>query len=118
MSALETELPIYQLVPPDSRRYLEDADRPAELARVRALVRTSCSTDPAVRAAAEAEAKRLHQGRSPECAFERAKLADMEKPDSRNDRDDIARQRKRVESRCPDVPMADVWLVAERPSLQ
>jgi hypothetical protein len=117
-AALETQLPVYKLVPPDSRQYLEDAHRTAELARVRQLVSASCSSDPAARAGAEAEARRLHQGRSPECAFERAKLADMEKPDSRTDRDDIARQRKRVADRCPEVPMAGVWLVAERPSLQ
>ncbi len=117
-AALETELPVYKLVTPDSRLYLEDAQRPAELARVRQLISASCSSDPAARAGAETEARRLHQGRSPECAFERARLADMEKPDSRTDRDDIAKQRQRVASRCPEVPMAGVWLVAERPSPQ
>ncbi|MDE2136203.1 MAG: hypothetical protein KGJ68_02095 [Gammaproteobacteria bacterium] len=115
VAALETALPVYKLVPPDSRLYLEDTQRPAELARVRQLVSSSCSADAAVRAAAEAEARRLHQGRSPECAFERDRLAEMEKADSRNDRDDIARQRQRVANRCPAVPMANVWLVAERP---
>jgi hypothetical protein len=117
-AALETQLPVYKLVTPDSRQYLEDEKRPAELARVRQEVSASCSSDPVARAGAESEARRLHQGRSPECAFERAKLADMEKPDSRTDRDDIARQRQRVASRCPEVPMAGVWLVAERQALQ
>lgn len=118
VAALETQLPVYKLVPPDSRLYLEDADRPAELARMRQRVAASCSSDAAARAGAQAEARRLHQGRSPECAFERDRLADMEKPDSRTDRDDIARQRQRVASRCPSVPMAGVWLVAERPTPQ
>jgi hypothetical protein len=118
VAALETQLPVYKLVAPDSRQYLEDADRPAELARVRRLVTTSCSSDPAARAGAQAEARRLHQGRSAECAFERDRLAEMEKPDSRSDRDDIAKQRKRVENRCPAVPLAGVWLVAERPQAQ
>ncbi len=117
-AALETELPVYKLVTPDSRQYLEDEKRPAELARVRQLVSASCGSDPVARAGAQAEARRLHQGRSPECAFERATLADMEKPDSRSARDDIAKQRQRVASRCPEVPMADVWLVAERPQPQ
>jgi hypothetical protein len=73
VAALETQLPVCRLVPPDARQYLEDAQRPAELARVRQLVSASCGSDPPARAAADAAAKRLHQGRSPQCAFERSR---------------------------------------------
>jgi hypothetical protein len=111
LATLNTWAPVYKQLSGDERHYLEDADRPAEVARVQKLVSASCSTDPALRASQEAEARRLHQARSPECAFERDKLAAMERPNSRDARDAIARQRKLVAEQCPPVSTADIWLL-------
>ena len=109
LTTLMTELPVYKLVG-GSRKFLDDADRSTEIARIQRLV-NACAPTPEAKAKLQAEAERLHRGRSPECEFEREQLSLMEKPDSRTSKDTIADQRKRVADRCPAVPLKDVWLL-------
>ena len=111
VTTLKTDVAVYKQLPGEERHYLKDAARPAELARISAIVAASCSSDPAVRAAQQAAAEQLHRARSPECAVERDKLSAMESPDSRDARDSIAAQRKVGTEHCPTVPVAGVRLL-------
>jgi len=113
VATLETALPVYKLVGADSRRYIDDADRPAEIARLKKIVATSCSAvNSKARQSEESEATRLHTARSVWCTDERDQLSRMEQKDSRDDSDDVAYQRKLVADMCPTVPTANVWLLA------
>jgi hypothetical protein len=108
---LQDDRAVYRQLPQDQRHYLADADRPAELTRMKKTAATACSSDPKLKASQQATAARLHRARSPECAFERDKLALMEKPDSRDPAADVAAQRAHVAQECPAVSLSDVWLL-------
>jgi hypothetical protein len=113
--ALQTSLPVYKVVGPESRHYIDDADRPAEIARLRKIIHTSCSADPQARKSEEAEAARLHSARSDYCAGARDALSRMEQKGSRDPADVVADQRKRVAENCPAVSTDNAWLVAPLP---
>jgi hypothetical protein len=111
LEALQTLAPVYKLSEALKRKYLADADRPAELARLKTIEAASCSADPKRRAREERQAKQLHLVRSPGCMQDRDRLAMMETPGARTPQDDLARMRKRVLVQCPDGDFSDVWLV-------
>jgi hypothetical protein len=111
LKALKTAAPVYKLTRSQERRYLADADRPAEIARVKMMVAGSCSAEPEHRQREESKAEQLHAVRSPACMQDRDRLSMMEKKDARTPEDDLARTRKRVVARCPDVDLSDVWIV-------
>jgi hypothetical protein len=111
LTALQTFAPVYKQLGGDRRQYLDDSDRPAEIARIQKIIPGTCSRDPKTAATQRAAADRLHTARSPQCAFEREKLLMMEKPGSRDPADDVEHQGARVAKECPTVPMSDVWLV-------
>lgn len=112
VTALEIVAPAYKLVGTGSRLYLDDADRPAEIARLQKVVSTSCSNEASqARQSEQVEAARLYIARSPECALERDKLSMMEKPSSGEARSSIEEQRKLVAEHCPTVPTENVWLL-------
>lgn len=108
---LHRAAPVYKLTGGQERQYIADADRPAEVARLKTIVAESCSAEPEIRRSEESEAERLHVARSPECMGERDTLSIMEKPESRTPEDVIARHRKQLAARCPDVEQSKVWLV-------
>ncbi len=107
--ALQAGSPVYKLSG-DRPQYLEDADRPAEVARLQEIIRTSCSTDPTERRRQESDAYWLHVARSPECGADLEMLSTMGQ-DSRNPKEDVARQRKIVAEKCPPVRLTNRWLV-------
>ncbi len=107
--ALNAGSPVYKLSG-GSPQYLEDADRPAEIARLQKIISTSCSADPKERRRQESDAYRLHVARSPECGADLEMLSTMER-DSRNPQEDVARQRKTVAEKCPSVRLRNRWLV-------
>jgi hypothetical protein len=111
LEALKTAAPVYKLTRSQERRYLADADRPAEIARLKTIVAGSCSAKPKHRQREESEADQLHLVRSPGCMQDRDRLSMMERKDARTPEDDLARTRKRVVAQCPDVDLSDVWLV-------
>jgi len=111
LEALQTAAPVYKLTGGQERQYLADADRPAEVARLKTVVAGSCSGEPEIRRSEESEAELLHRARSPGCMQDRDRLSMMEKPESRTPEDDLARLRKRVAARCADVDLSNVWLV-------
>ena len=111
LKTLDMAAPVYKLTGGQERQYLADADRPAEMARLRTIVAGSCSAKPTHRQREESEAERLHFVRSPGCMQDRDRLLMMERKDARTPEDDLARTRKRVLAQCPDVDLSDVWLV-------
>jgi hypothetical protein len=106
LEALKTVAPLYKLMRSQGRQYLADADRPAEIARLKAIVAGSCSAGPKHRQREESEAEQLHLMRSPGCMQERDRLSMMEKKDARTPEDDLARTRKRVLAQCPEVQIS------------
>ena len=110
LQTLQTAAPVYKLTGGQERQYLADADRPVEIAGLKTIVAGSCSAEPEIRRGEESEAEHLHVARSPGCMGDRDTLSTMEKPESRTPEDDIARHRKRVAARCPDVNLSNVWL--------
>jgi hypothetical protein len=115
LEALRTVAPAYKLARSQGRQYLADADRPAEVARLKAIVAGSCSAKPKHRLRDESEAEQLHLVRSPGCMQDRDRLSMMEKKDARTPEDDLARTRKRVVAQCPEVDLSNVWLVEWMP---
>ena len=111
LEALKTVAPVYKLTRSQERQYLADADRPAEIARLKTIVAASCSAKPKHRQREESEAEQLHLVRSPGCMQDRDRLSMMEKREARTPEDDLARTRKRVRAQCPDVDLTDVWLI-------
>jgi hypothetical protein len=111
LEALKTVAPVYKLTRSQERQYLADADRPAEIARLKTIVAGSCSAKPKHRQREESEAEQLHLVRSPGCMQDRDRLSMMERKDARTPEDDLARTRNRVVAQCPDVDLSDVWLV-------
>ena len=106
VETLKTMSPVYKLTGKDQRHFIEDADRPAEIARLQKIIAASCSANPTERADQEAQARRLHQALSPACAVERDTLAAMELPNSHESRDAIETKRKLVRDKCPAVDSA------------
>jgi hypothetical protein len=111
LETVQTAAPVYKLTGVHKRQYLADADRPAEVARLKTIVTGSCSAKPKHRLREESEAEQLHLVRSPGCMEDRDRLSMMEKPGARTPADDLARTRKRVAAQCPDVDLSNVWLV-------
>jgi len=111
LQTLHMAAPVYKLNEGQARQYLADADRPAEVDRLKTIVTESCSTEPETRRGEESEAEHLYVARSPGCMGDRETLSLMEKPESHTPEDDIARHRKRVAARCPDVNLSNVWLI-------
>ena len=107
--ALAAGSPVYKLSG-GRARYLNDADRPAEIARLQKIARASCSADPRERSRQESAAYTLHVARSPECGIDKEILSTLEKG-WRNPKEDVERQRKIVADRCPTVPLSNRWLV-------
>jgi hypothetical protein len=111
LMTLQTATPVYKRADDGEHHYLADADRPAQIARLKGIVDASCSADEQTRRAEESEAERLHAARSPGCLEQREVLAAMEQRGSRTPRSDLAQQRERVAAQCPTVGLSNVWLV-------
>ena len=115
LKTLQTAAPVYKLTGNGKRQYLSDADRPAEISRLKIIVVRSCSAKPGIKRREDSDAEQLHVERSPGCIEDRDMLSIMEKPESRTPEDDLTNERKRVTARCPDVDLSNVWLVEWMP---
>ena len=111
LETLYMAAPVYKLTGGQERQYLADADRPAEVDRLKTIVAETCSAEPEIRRGEESEARDLHRARSPGCMEDRDRLSMMEKPQARTPEDDLVRLRKRLAARCADVDLSDVWLI-------
>ena len=111
IATLKTTYPVYKLEGTDERHFIDDADRPAEIARLQRIVTSSCSTDAKARAGEQSAAALLHQALSPVCAVARDTLTAMEQPSAHETADRIATQRQLVTSKCPPVDSSNLWLL-------
>jgi hypothetical protein len=111
LETLQTLAPVYRLNEAHKREYLDNADRPAEVERIKTIVAGSCSAKPKHRRREEFEAKQLHFVRSPGCMQDRDRLSMMERRDARTPEEDLATMRKRVLAQCADTELSDVWLI-------
>jgi hypothetical protein len=111
IKTLRTMAPVYKLSGADQRHYIEDADRPAELAHLQRLAGAICSKDPNTKKQQQEAASRLHLALSPECAVARDQLTAMQSPSSREPADSIEQQRRLVTTNCPVVEAKGRWLV-------
>lgn len=111
VATLKTQQPVYQEAAQSERHFIDDADRPAELARMQKIIAATCSASPAERAAQEAQAQRLHVAMSPQCAVARDELRGMELPDAHEARDAVESKRKLVADKCPAVSTRGRWLI-------
>ena len=101
---------VFKPGPEGARRYLDNADRPAELERLHRIRDQSCSAGPEAHAAQQEEAKRLMLALSHNCSAARWKLERMQGPDSHAVHQDLAEQSEFVEKYCPEVERPDLWL--------
>jgi hypothetical protein len=109
VTLLNRQQPVFKLAADGSRRYLEDAERPAELARLELVRDATCSDDPATRQSQARRADQLMIAMSPKCAEARDKLANSEDPATHTPDDQIARERAFVEQNCRGGERLDLW---------
>jgi hypothetical protein len=109
ITLLNQRQPVFKQTADGSRRYIEDAERPAELARLQRVRDQACSDDPTTRRSQERRADQLMIAMSPRCAEARDKLANYEDPATHTPDDQIARQRAFVEQNCRGGERIDLW---------
>src|SRR5258708_39328960 len=83
LKTLHMAAPVYKLTGVQERQYLADADRPAEVDRLKTIVAESCSAEPEIRRGEETEAGHLHVPASPGRMGNADTLSTIEKPGSR-----------------------------------
>jgi hypothetical protein len=109
ITLLNERRPVFKQAADGSRRYIEDAERPAELARLLGLRDQTCSGDAATRRSQDQRADQLMIAMSPGCAEARDKLANYEDPATHTPDDQIMRQRAFVEQKCRGGERSDLW---------
>ena len=100
---------VYKPGPDDARTYLDDADRPAEIARLAKARDESCSTEQPLQGAQKRRAAELFQVLSADCREAREKLQRLAQPESRTSRNEYERQEEWVARYCPHAPDADTY---------
>lgn len=93
--------------PDDARRYLDDADRPAEIARLTRERDESCSKDPQLQGSQTRRAAQLFQTLHPQCREARERLENLQRPSARSSPGDIELQREYITRSCPEIPGVD-----------
>ncbi|MBP6106497.1 MAG: DUF4124 domain-containing protein [Steroidobacteraceae bacterium] len=101
---------VYKPGPGNDRTYLNDRDRPAEVARSSGERDANCSDEPEVLASQKQRAKDLFEALSPRCREAREKLQNLQRPTAHGTPSDIERQQSYIAAHCPDVSRDDVWL--------
>ena len=103
---------VYRLGPGDTRTYLDDRDRPAEVQRLARMRDEACVGDEALLAEQRRKASMLLQSLSPGCREDRERLEFMRR-DPHTPRRDLEAREARVDQVCPEVPDmvdSDLWL--------
>lgn len=109
ITLLNQRQPVFMQAADGSRRYIADAERPAELARLLGVRDRTCSDDPTTRRSQEQGAGQLMVAMSPRCAEARDKLANYEDPATHTPEDQITRERAFVEQNCRGGERIDLW---------
>jgi hypothetical protein len=110
LGVLNRTVRAYKPGPGNTRTYLDDRDRPAEIARLERERGDACSEDPTEFLALTRHASLLRDALTPGCFEAREKLDLMRRPSARSPRGEIERQQQFVERYCPDPHVTDVWL--------
>jgi hypothetical protein len=96
--------------PNDSRIYIEDRDRPAEIERLGRERDANCSSEPELRQSEQLRADRLRQTLSPDCQSARENLEDALSPSTRTPDSEIERHRTYLQDHCPGPGRTDLWM--------
>ena len=96
--------------PNETRMYIEDRDRPAEIERLSRQRDENCSDEQATRMSQQRRAAELMQTLSPDCQSAREKMENMLDPSTRTPDSDIERQRAYLQQHCPGAGRDDLWM--------
>jgi hypothetical protein len=110
LEVLAGDWKVYMPGPGNDRTYLNDRDRPAEVARLRGERDANCSDEPEVLALQKQRARELFEALSPGCREAREKLQNLQRPTAHSAPSDIEKQQAHIAAHCPDVSRDGVWL--------
>ena len=110
LEVLAGDWKVYKPGPGNDRTYLNDRDRPAEIARLSSERDANCSDEPEVLASQKRRASELFEALSPGCREAREKLQNLQRPTAHSAPSDIEKQQSYIAAHCPDVSRDGVWL--------
>ncbi len=110
LEVLAGDWKVYKPGPGNDRTYLNDRDRPAEIARLSSDRDANCSDEPGVLASQKQRASELFEALSPGCREAREKLQNLQRPTAHSAPSDIEKQQAYIAAHCPDVSRDGVWL--------
>jgi hypothetical protein len=110
LEVLAGDWKVYKPGPGNDRTYLNDRDRPTEVARLTGERDANCSDEPDALASQKRRASELFEALSPGCREAREKLQNLQRPTSRSAPSDIEKQQAYIATHCPDVSRDGVWL--------
>jgi hypothetical protein len=110
LAVLAGDWKVYKPGPGNDRTYLNDRDRPAEIARLSSERDASCSDEAEVLASQKRRAGELFEALSPGCREAREKLQNLQRPTAHSAPSDIEKQKSYIAAHCPDVSREGVWL--------
>ena len=110
LEVLAGDWKVYKPGPGNDRTYLEDRDRPAEVARLSVERDANCSDEPGVLALQKQRASELFEALSPGCREAREKLQNLQRPTAHSAPSDIEKQQAYIAAHCPDISRDGVWL--------
>ena len=110
LEVLAGDWKVYKPGPGNDRTYLNDRDRPAEVARLSGERDANCSDEPGVLASQKQRASELFEALSPGCREAREKLQNLQRPTAHSAPSDIEKQQSYIAAHCPDVSRDGVWL--------
>lgn len=110
LEVLDGDWKVYKPGPGNDRTYLNDRDRPAEIARLSSERDASCSDEVEVLASQKQRASELFEALSPGCREAREKLQNLQRPTAHSAPSDIEKQQAYIAAHCPDVSRDGVWL--------
>jgi hypothetical protein len=110
LEVLAGDWKVYKPEPGNGRTYLNDRDRPAEIARLSSERDANCSDEPGVLASQKQRASELFEALSPGCREAREKLQNLQRPTAHSAPSDIEKQKSYIAAHCPDASRDGVWL--------
>lgn len=110
LEVLAGDWKVYKPGPGNDRTYLNDRDRPAEIARLSSEREANCSDEPEVLGSQKRRASDLFDALSPGCREAREKLQNLQRPTAHSVPSDIEKQQSYIATHCPDVSRDGVWL--------
>jgi len=110
LEVLAGDWKVYKPGPGNDRTYLNDRDRPAEVARLSSERDANCGDEPEVLASQKRRASELFEALSPGCREAREKLQNLQRPTAHSAPSDIEKQQAYIAAHCPDVSRDGVWL--------